>query len=525
MYKVFVTEDEILVRNGIRNMLDSNTSFSFCGEAPDGEMALPAIWELKPDILIVDIKMPFMSGLELSRIVKRTMPWMGIIIVSGHNEFEYTKEAISIGIDEYMLKPISSKSLYKTLEQVAVKLEDRKKNLLEPNDNKRYEAEKNTLRDHFLGQFAGGLLTMEQFLQSAADYNINLMAKFYIVAEAEIICSNEISYPMALRRQHLEVLLGSRDDIIWFFKGPERFLMISKGDHQETVRDALYQAAQTVQYGMERDANVRLIIGIGTVVERMGQIKTSLEEAHTAMYFLQGSGQNGIIGIDDLKGGNIPISLDLDSTSINKRLRYAVWKDVDNIIEDFLAPCRDGRISSLLLKYYHLMELIMAAGHLIKEIGGNPNEIVGTYMLPNTVLKASSSPEKAEELVRNVVQDTIKFKSQKVTNKSEDLILRAKNYINENYQDSSLSLNVVASFVGFSPNHFSTLFSSQTGNTFIEYLTYVRLENAKKMILENFKISDIAYQIGYHDTRYFNYSFKKYVNLTPREYREKYTRG
>jgi len=522
MYKIFVTEDEMLVRNGIRNMLENSDMFIFCGEAPDGEMALPAIQELKPDILIVDIKMPFMSGLELSGIIKRTMPWIGIVIISGHNEFEYTKEAISIGIDEYLLKPVSSKMLYATLEKVAIKLEDRRKNLLEPADDKRHQSEINTLRDHFLGQLTGGLLTTAQFLQSAAEYQINLVAKYYIIAETEIICSNAVEYPMALRRQQLEMLLGTRDDIIWFFKGPERFLMIAKGDQSEHVREAIYQAAQTVSYGIEQNVDARLIIGIGSVVERMGQLRASLEQAHMALHFLLNSGQNGIIGIDDLKGENMPITLHTDNTSIHKRMRYAIDQDADSIIQDFLTPYRDGCTGSILLKYYQLMELIMAAAHLIDEIGGDPNEVIGIYMLPDTVLKVSSSLEQAEELVSNVVRQTIKFKNQKLTNKSEDIILKAKDYINKNFQNSSLSLNVVASYVGFSPNHFSNVFSSQTGNTFIEYLTCVRIEKAKKMLLENCKISDIAYQIGYRDTRYFNYSFKKYTSLTPREYRNKY---
>jgi two-component system response regulator YesN len=109
MYKVFIVDDEIIVREGIRNKIQwEKTPFNFLGEASDGEIALSMIQELKPDILITDIKMPFMDGLELSMIVKNIQPWIRIIILSGHDEFNYAKEAIKIGVDDYILKPFSS---------------------------------------------------------------------------------------------------------------------------------------------------------------------------------------------------------------------------------------------------------------------------------------------------------------------------------------------------------------------------------------------------------------------------------
>ena len=99
MYKVFLVDDEIVVRESIRNINWDDTPFIFSGEAPDGEMALSMVQDIKPDILITDIKMPFMDGLELSAVLKRTMPWIKIIILSGHDEFSYAKQAISIGVE------------------------------------------------------------------------------------------------------------------------------------------------------------------------------------------------------------------------------------------------------------------------------------------------------------------------------------------------------------------------------------------------------------------------------------------
>jgi len=137
MYKVFLVEDEILVREGIQKcILWEKTPYTLAGEAPDGEIALSMIQEIKPDILITDIRMPFMDGLALSRIVKKSFPWIKIIILSGHDEFEYAREAISIGIEEYLLKPVSAQDMLKALDKVAKKLDEEKQELLSITDLK-----------------------------------------------------------------------------------------------------------------------------------------------------------------------------------------------------------------------------------------------------------------------------------------------------------------------------------------------------------------------------------------------------
>ena len=116
MYKVFFVDDEAAMRAGLRASINWDRSdFVLAGEAPDGEMALSMIAETMPDILITDVRMPFMDGIELSRRVSRSMPWVRIIILSGHDEFEYAKQAISIGVTEYLLKPVTSEILFQAL--------------------------------------------------------------------------------------------------------------------------------------------------------------------------------------------------------------------------------------------------------------------------------------------------------------------------------------------------------------------------------------------------------------------------
>ena len=104
MVKVFLVDDEIVIREGIRTSFPwENTEYVLVGEAPDGEMALPMIRDTKPDIVITDIRMPFMDGMELCRAIRRLMPWIGIIILSGYDDFEYARQGIQLGVREYLL--------------------------------------------------------------------------------------------------------------------------------------------------------------------------------------------------------------------------------------------------------------------------------------------------------------------------------------------------------------------------------------------------------------------------------------
>ena len=123
MIKVFLCEDEFVVREGIKKNIDwAGNGYEFIGEASDGELALPLIRKLEPDIVITDIKMPFMDGLELSRIIRKELPSIEIVILSGYEEFDYAKQAISIGVAQYLTKPISGDDLLRELDLLRDKI-------------------------------------------------------------------------------------------------------------------------------------------------------------------------------------------------------------------------------------------------------------------------------------------------------------------------------------------------------------------------------------------------------------------
>ena len=178
MLKVFLVEDEVLIREGLRDKIPwEQYGFRLVGEAADGEVALPLIRKTRPDVLITDIKMPFMDGLALSRIVREELPGIKIIIISGYDDFEYAREAISVGVDQYLLKPITRTNLRKVLQELKDKIEQEKdqKDYQMQLQNELHEYEQFSRRRFFEKVFEGGFSAREIY-EEAGKLSLDLSA-------------------------------------------------------------------------------------------------------------------------------------------------------------------------------------------------------------------------------------------------------------------------------------------------------------------------------------------------------------
>ena len=176
MLKVFLVEDESIMREGLReNIPWQQYGYEYVGDASDGEVALPLIRKAKPDVLITDIKMPFMDGLELSRIVMKELPNTKIIIISGHDDFEYARQAIQIGVEQYILKPITRESLKKVLIEINEKIEaeQEKNNYLRKFQNEMREYEQLSRRNFFEKLF-GGQLPISEIYSEAGKLSLDI---------------------------------------------------------------------------------------------------------------------------------------------------------------------------------------------------------------------------------------------------------------------------------------------------------------------------------------------------------------
>ena len=234
MMRIFIADDEEIIRDGIRNCIEKEQGrFLFAGEAPDGEMALPMLMEMKPDVLITDIRMPFMDGLELAKVVRRTMPWLRIVFLSGHDEFEYAQKAVSLHADAYLLKPVSSAQLLETLGQVAEQIEQEQQQLRSAGANSRSEREEDVLREHFLNDLLSGSVPTAEAAVQGERWGLLLTAKQYLVCIVRLP-ENAVQEQV---RALTERLCGEESEVCAFFRGSRRLVLLLRGETEEAVRD------------------------------------------------------------------------------------------------------------------------------------------------------------------------------------------------------------------------------------------------------------------------------------------------
>jgi len=538
LYKVFLVEDEIVVREGIRNNIPwDQTPYSLVGEASDGEMALSMIQDIKPDILITDIRMPFMDGLALSRIVKKTLPWIKIIILSGHDEFEYAREAISLGVEEYLLKPVSSQEMQKALNKIAKRIDDEKEELLNIEKLKaQVRSSTDTLRDRWLLDFVNGRIPAAQAIEQGREFGIDLLARSYNVIEAGIVSSDAKERQLIPVNIIFKSILEKYANCVWFQEDERRFVIllkempVSEEKTAESVEELAYTIAQALKYEVERNTEYKLIIGIGPQAERIGEVAKSRS---TAKKIVDHCKSEGLLLIADIsllphdETGFDPSSLlSIDGDIFLTRLKYASKKDIDSIMQEYIKALGDNFGENQMLVFFIFGEIIVAASKIVEALGGDIRKIAPYSLKQEDIQYIAGSREVFLQKVHSLLSAVIEYRDAHTSGRYQAVIVKAREYIDLNFSSADISLYSTAEHVGISPNHLSTVFAQETGENFIEYLTRVRIDKAKQLLSDtSMKSADITYEAGFSDPHYFSYIFKKNTGLSPREYRLKGQKG
>lgn len=522
MYSVFIVDDEPIVLEGIRTTIDwNNSDFSFAGEASDGEIALSMIQEIKPDILITDIKMPFMDGLELSAAIKKTQPWIKIIILSGHDEFDYAKKAISIGIEDYLLKPFTSKEIIESLKKAADQIDKERKQLSDITKMKEeLRSTERIIQKDFLSEVVHGTADMNSAMQKSRELKIDLLSRYYkiIISKIESQSGNTNNQEMACSL--VNSYSSSWEQTNCFFENSNRLICICKGSDQKELEDNAYHIAETIEHITTQNQDCCVISIIGKTVEHLSSISESYEDAKNILSLSSKSFQSRIISTDDFMSEGTELLHLKENDPMVERLKYASKNDISIIIDESMKLISSNPGQFQFVASYLLGDLIFAVSKLIENLGGNIQEIKPEILKHDYIDSAIQNAEIFCQKLEDILSFALEYRDSKITGKYQDVILKAKKYIAENYADQNTTLTKVADVVCLSPNHFSTIFSQECNTTFIEYLTNVRIENAKHLLkTTDMKGYDIAYECGFSDPHYFSYIFKKNTGLSPREYK------
>ena len=522
MYSVFLVDDEPIVLEGIRTKIDWESSgFTFAGEATDGEIALSMINELKPDILITDIKMPFMDGLQLASTIKKTQPWIKIIILSGHDEFDYAKRAISIGIEDYILKPFTSEDIISALNKASAQIDKEQKQLSDISRMKEeLKSSEKLIQKEFLNNLVHNSIDMSTVMQKAQELGLNLISRYYKILISKIESSSKNKQNQEKACSLINSYSSSWEHTNSFFHHNNWLICICKGTAQNELEENIYHIAETIEHIVTQNKDCTVITGIGKTVEHLSSISESYEDAKRIVQNNNLENQTRIISTDDIQIDDSELLELKEKDPMVERLKYAVKTDISAIIDESMNLIKSNPGQFQFFASYILADLIFAVSKLIENLGGNIKEIKPEILQRSYIDSAVQNETQFIQELESILSFVLEYRDSKITGKYSDVILKAKKYIDKNYADQNTTLAAVAEVVCLSPNHFSTIFSQECKTTFIEYLTNVRIENAKRLMKEtDMKGYDIAYECGFSDPHYFSYIFKKNTGLSPREFK------
>lgn len=534
--KVFLVEDEMVIRRGIKNSIDwEKEGYIFCGEASDGELAYPMIIKEKPDILITDIRMPFMDGLELCKLVKKELPNIKILILSGYDEFDYAKEAIRLGVTEYLLKPISSGKLLEALNGVSesIRREKEDKDLVrkymeEMRENTEHEKQK------FFEQMIAGNLSMADALETGKKYEMNLSAGMYnlLLFRFTLGEENRKSGELLGEAEYaIEKLTERLEYVFEFQRGVEGWAFLLMADNEEQMSERVKELSKDLEEIMKNYSTIAYFGGIGQPVARLRELEESFREAERALAARFTMELNRIISVEDIRmAQNVDTLDDIEITSfgeiektrtmLEKFLNNGAEDEIDEFVDVYINELPEENLKSVLMRQYIIMDAYIVMMSFCEKIEGIEGEMQAWSEELKNSMKTSQTLEEIKNYIRMLLKKIIGVRDTISGRRYSDIIEIAKDQIRKTYMSDEISLNTIAAEVGMSPSYFSSIFSKEMGKTFVEYLTEIRMDRAKELLMcSSMKTSEIGYEVGYKDPHYFSYIFKKTQNCTPKEFR------
>ena len=543
MLKIFLAQDEVVVRETIKRMIPwEELGFELVGEAADGEMALPLLIRQQPDLLITDIKMPFMDGLTLARLAKKEIPGLKVVILSGYDDFNYAKQAIGIGVEDYLLKPITKNALIERLSEIRSRYEHEKtqKEYYEKFQREMQAYEKNSSRD-FFEALVGGSMDMMEVYKRAEKLGLDIVAEAYNVLIFTMNCDEDFSGQRdeyssweAESLELLENFFAGHSSAMLFRSNIFSYGVLLKGQ-RETIEENTRACVDEIRKILSRqDGRREWFLAVGQSVERLSQIQKSYHTASRAFSQRYLYDEN-ILYYDEMEtmeypGGQAETEdnaylqkVDVNALNpaiLQKFLSNGLQEETENFVKDYFYAIGQEPMESLVFRNYVILNVRFSVISFIKGLGCDTNEMESADT-EEVLAESGKNMESAIAYAKKMISQAIEIRDQNSGNKNRSILKTAVDFIDSHYMDEEISLNTVANVANVSSNHFSALFSQNMGQTFIEYLTSLRMNKAKELLrCTGMRSSEIAGEIGYKDAHYFSYLFKKTQGMTPSDYRK-----
>jgi len=529
MYNVMLVDDEEEARIAIEKKINwQELGFNVISTAENGRDALEKALECQPDVVMTDINMPFLNGLEFSKQLKEELPATKFVIFSGYDEFEYAKEAIELSAEEYILKPINSDELYQVFSRLKDSLDDefdKRQNL--QNLEKYYQESYPFFKEQFLIGLIEGHIEPDRINEVVADYGQQIKGNYYSVGIIKLSFdkSNFNNDKRRLLSVSLNQLskerLGSFDN--YYSLNYLGNVVVLGCFEKEEEYDRFVSELDSICKLSSKLLDIPTTAGVGMLVNNLEDLFSSFKSAKEATEYRFIYEENQAYSINDLEPKQDSFNL-FENDNVNqilKQIKVGEPADLSEAIHRFFKDLSKKGIAIYQLK----LSILEAYFEIIKLEKTYSLNDIDSSNLDKDIFNYLDTIESFEEIERLfsdkcfAVKDIIQKSRLDSTAK---MVEKAKEYISDHFNESDLSVDRISSSLGVSPNYFSTVFKKNTGLTFVNYLTRLRMEKAVWM-LENTdeKAYIIAGMVGIDEPNYFSYVFKKAYGVSPSKYRQK----
>lgn len=532
MYKIVIAEDEEEVRKRIvKHINESGRDYQVVGEAGDGGEAVEVVRRVRPDILLTDICMPNVNGLELIREIREIDKDMPIVVVSGYDEFSYAREAMSMGVREYLLKPFLPAELFEVLDKTKELIEQNKQ-LAENMQNMSIELQKNLTysKERFFRSLLEGKLGKQEMEVTAPDIGFDQEADWYCAGIVGFAASEnvELDKTMEFYMENIKENYISKDIQIHEVRNEHGQLMLffqRSGKGKEKFQYDIQIGMEKICLSMKQYHKIDAKCAVGSIYDNYEKLNKSFQEAlgtwrvllhQDRAVTIYAQNMDGKESIDEEKVGEMAEQLLLN---IQMGDRKSAISQVDRIINYYaaLSPDMVEYISISLVKL--VLKISDSMGKTGEKARAWNDQKVISYLKRHFTY---GSLLEAKEVLEEYIEKCCEQSGLMNMDNSDKIIRSARLVIEQNLGNEEFNLDVLSDALHFSSNYVRQLFKAKTGENFSDYLFRQRMELAGEL-LQNpmYKIQDIAEKTGYSNQRYFARCFKKYFNVTPTEYREK----
>ena len=526
LYAVLLVDDEEEVIDIIRERTDwTGMGFRVAGYAHNGAEALEMAEEEQPDVVMTDIKMPYMDGLTLSRRLKELYPDCRIVIFSGFDEFEYAKEAIELEVEQYLLKPIDPaelKEVFSKLRASLDKVRDERRDINRLREQ--YMKSLPLLQESFFTSLIEGRIPAGQADQYLKNYQIQMEEPFYIAAILHISGVkrdsgfDDMLRVVSVRNLADEWLKGRHKGRTLNYLGEVVLIVgLEREEELTAFTDSLDAFCRMAGRVIEHPVTA----GIGQLADTPAGIRLSYQGASSAVAYRALYGNARAINIHEVEPqGTESSSWEIESAAeIIRQIRLGDMSLVEKEIDEAVRRLREG--GSSLQRYQifimtlctHLAELCTANHIATEEILGNQQQLYQRVF-------QSDSPAEVDVWLKQACRRMQEMYRRQREASATSFVGSAIDYVKTHFADTDIGVESVCRELGVSAAYFSTVFKKETGKTFISYLTDYRMERAVEFLMTT---SDrtymIAGKVGYADANYFSYVFKKQFGMSPTRYR------